>query len=246
MSDSSHLEQNSDTALDRLLEKDAGLATPIVEPESSGGASSKREQILQGATQVFLQSGYAKTSMDRVAAEAGVSKQTIYSHFQDKEGLFKALIERVTIRRLELEFQLKPFQGEPARVLRRLAESFLAKMDDPEDISLLRLVIAESAHFPELAQLYSRTVIQYGYRNLSHYFESHPKLNIPDPEATARIFLGSLAAFIISQEILQGKQTMPMEKERLIDSLIFYIFHNKQWWVLSYKIFQHSSFIIQN
>lgn len=221
MSDSSHLEQNSDTGFDCLLE--AGLARPIVALEPSGGASSKREQILQGAMQVFLQSGYAKTSMDRVAAEAGVSKQTIYSHFQDKQGLFRALIERVTIRRLQLEFQLVPFQGEPVRVLRWLAESFLAKMDDPEYISLLRLVIAESGQFPELAQLYTRTVIQYGYRNLSHYFESHPELKIPDPEATARIFLGSLVSFILSQEILQGKQTMPMERDRLINSLIFCI-----------------------
>lgn len=52
---------------------------------------------MQGAIQVFLKKGYAKTSMDRVSAAAGVSKQTIYSHFQDKEGLFKALIERLTL-----------------------------------------------------------------------------------------------------------------------------------------------------
>ena len=52
----------------------------------------KQEMILQGAVRVFLQLGYAGTSMDRVASEAGVSKQTIYSNFQDKEGLFTALM----------------------------------------------------------------------------------------------------------------------------------------------------------
>lgn len=185
--------------------------------------SIKQEQILQGAMQVFLAHGYAKTSMDRVAAAAGVSKQTIYSHFQDKEGLFVALIESVTIRRLQLECQSDPFQGEPNVVLRRLAESFLAKMDDPEYIAFLRLVIAESARFPELAQLYTRTVIQYGFQNLSSYFQAHPELNIADPEATARIFLGALVAFILSQEILQGKHTIPMAKERLIDRLMHLI-----------------------
>jgi AcrR family transcriptional regulator len=65
--------------------------------------SEKREQILQGAIQVFLQRGYAGTSMDQVATIANVSKQTIYSHFQDKEGLFTALIERVTIERWQAE-----------------------------------------------------------------------------------------------------------------------------------------------
>ncbi|HEY9851678.1 MAG TPA: TetR/AcrR family transcriptional regulator [Leptolyngbyaceae cyanobacterium] len=192
----------------------------MVELETNLAINSKREQILKGAMQVFLHNGYANTSMDRVAAEAGVSKQTIYTHFQDKEGLFRSLIERVTIRRLQAEFQSEPFQGEPTTVLRRLAESILGRMEDPEYIAFLRLVVAESGRFPELAQLYTRTVIQYGYKNLSSYLESNPELNIADPEATARIFFGTLGAFIISQEVLHGKHTMPMEKERLINSLI--------------------------
>jgi AcrR family transcriptional regulator len=219
MSDPSYLEKSAEAVCDRPSEVDAGSAKPIVLAKSLGG-SSKGEQILQGAMKVFLKQGYANTSMDRVAAEAGVSKQTIYSHFQDKEGLFIALIERVTIRRLQREFQSELFQGEPNTMLRRLAENFLEKTDDQEYIAVLRLVIAESARFPELAQLYTCTVIQRGYQTLSAYFKSHPELNFPDPEATARIFISSLSDFILSQEILQGKHTMPMEKERLISTLL--------------------------
>ncbi|MUL38399.1 TetR/AcrR family transcriptional regulator [Gloeocapsopsis dulcis] len=208
----------SDPALNYLNEVGVELVNHL-ESEPVGSSHSKREQILQGAMQVFLKQGYAKTSMDRVATAAGVSKQTIYSHFQDKEGLFIALIERVTIRSFLCEFQ-NPFQGEPEIVLRRIAERFLAKMDDQEYIAFFRLVIAESARFPELAQLYTRTVVQFGFRNLSNYFAARPELNIADTEATARIFLGSLVAFVLAQEVLHGKHTMPMEKERLISSLI--------------------------
>jgi AcrR family transcriptional regulator len=182
--------------------------------------SKKQEQILQGAMQVFLHCGYAGTSMDRVATQAQVSKQTIYSHFQDKKGLFTALIERVTIRRFQHEMSIATCQDEPAIVLRRLAESLLSKMEDQEYLAIIRLVIAESGRFPELAQLYSRTVIRYGVRTLGAYFENHPELNIADPEATARIFLGTLVAFILSQEILLGKHAMPMAKERITDSLL--------------------------
>lgn len=194
----------------------------MMEKKATLAINSKQEQILQGAMRIFLHHGYATTSMDRIAAEAGVSKQTIYSHFQDKEGLFRALIERVTIRRLQAEYQSESelFQGEPVVVLSKLAKSILHRMEDPEYIAFIRLVIAESGRFPELAQLYSNTVVQYGYRNLSAYFQSHPELNIPDPEATTRIFMGTIVAFMLSQEILQGKHTMPMEKERLIKSLI--------------------------
>ncbi|MFB2893180.1 TetR/AcrR family transcriptional regulator [Aerosakkonemataceae cyanobacterium BLCC-F50] len=194
----------------------------MIQKKATLAINNKREQILQGAMRIFLHHGYATTSMDRVAAEAGVSKQTIYSHFQDKEGLFRALIERVTIRRLQAEYQSEAevFQGEPVAVLTKLANSILRRIEDPEYIAFIRLVIAESGRFPELAQLYTNTVLQYGYRNLCTYFQSHPELNIPDPEATTRIFMGTIGGFILSQEILQGKHTMPMEKERLIQSLI--------------------------
>jgi AcrR family transcriptional regulator len=186
-------------------------------------ANPKREQILQGATQVFLEHGYAGTSMDRVAAQAGVSKQTIYSHFQDKNGLFSALFERITIQRLRADLHAVPLKGEPRQALRRLAEAFLKKMDDPEYLALIRLVIGESGRFPELAQLFTQTVIQFGFRAISSYLTTHPELNIRDPEATTRIFFGSLVAFILSQELLLGKLTMPMERSRLIDSLMICI-----------------------
>ncbi|MBV8882828.1 MAG: TetR/AcrR family transcriptional regulator, partial [Chroococcidiopsidaceae cyanobacterium CP_BM_RX_35] len=171
-------------------------------------------------TKVFLRHGYAGTSMDRVAAAAGVSKQTIYTHFQDKNGLFTALIERVTTRQLQLEFGPEPFQGEPSTLLRRIAQGYLNKMDDREFIDLLRVVIAESDRFPELAKLYTRTVIQPTCLGLSMYFAAHPELNLPDPAASAQIFFGSLSAFILSQQILYGKQFMPMDDERLIDTLV--------------------------
>ena len=51
--------------------------------------------------QEFLARGYAAASMDRVASIAGVSKATVYSHFGDKEGLFKALVESMAKQRMQ-------------------------------------------------------------------------------------------------------------------------------------------------
>jgi AcrR family transcriptional regulator len=188
--------------------------------DESVAIREKREQILEGAMQVFLSHGYAGTSMDRAAAAAGVSKQTIYSHFQDKEGLFTALIERVTIQRMQFDVHVATSQDDAAALMRQLAEVFLQKMTDDEYLSLFRVVIAESVRFPELAQLYTRTVIQKGQLALSTYFKSHPELNIADPEAIARIFWGSLVSFLVSQEILYGKLIIPMEQDRLVNNLI--------------------------
>jgi AcrR family transcriptional regulator len=183
--------------------------------------SCKPEQILQGAFQVFLQHGYAGTSMDRVAAEAGVSKHTIYNHFQGKEGLFIALIERLVLRHFQMEFGCGvPETAPPEKVLRRFAEILLARMDDPEYIAFVRLMIAESGRFPDLAQLYVREVIQCGTEVLSAYFKSRPELDVPDPAMTCQVFFGSLISFILSQEVLHGKFIIPASKERLIHYLV--------------------------
>jgi AcrR family transcriptional regulator len=184
-------------------------------------SNQKQEQILQGAMQVFLRDGYAGTSMDRVSAEAGVSKQTIYSHFQDKEGLFKALIERVTIASFRGLFCTEDLHGEPAIILREIAETYFTKVaDNPEYLALFRLIITESQRFPELAKLYTQTVIQRGRKLLSQYFASHPELGINDPEATAQIFFGSLVSYVMVQEMLYGKEMMSISRDRILDSLM--------------------------
>ena len=53
---------------------------------------SKRDLIVEAARKLFLEAGYGTTSMDALAAKAGVSKPTIYSYFANKEALFGAVM----------------------------------------------------------------------------------------------------------------------------------------------------------
>ncbi|MEA5503079.1 TetR/AcrR family transcriptional regulator [Halotia wernerae UHCC 0503] len=183
--------------------------------------TNKPEQILQGAMQEFLQHGYADTSMDRVAATAGVSKQTLYSYFKDKEGLFTALIERIVSERFEFLFNSQILQGEPEVVLHQLATTLLTQiLNDQKYLSFIRLVFAESGRFPHLAQTFIRNGFGLGIQILTQYLASHPELKISDPEATARIFAGSVMSYIMTMEMLHGKHVMPMSSDRLINSLI--------------------------
>ncbi len=69
--------------------------------------NKKAEQILKGALPEFLEHGYAATRMDQVAKTAKVSKQTLYSYFDDKEGLFTALVQYVACQKFRL-FWTKP------------------------------------------------------------------------------------------------------------------------------------------
>ena len=63
---------------------------PVLRP---GLSKAKYDQILRGARQVFLESGYGSASMDRIAREAGVSKGTLYNYFANKETLFATMIQ---------------------------------------------------------------------------------------------------------------------------------------------------------
>ncbi|MBD1833446.1 MULTISPECIES: TetR/AcrR family transcriptional regulator [unclassified Coleofasciculus] len=194
--------------------------TKMTEPKQDGLAE-KAEQILTGAMQEFLVHGYAATSMDRVAKTAGVSKPTVYTYFQDKEGLFTALVQRFAQRKFSIIQRFLPSEGDAFVVLRQLLTKALNEIIcDGEEIALLRLIIGESGRFPELAQIFVRTLVKPGVETLSQYLASSPNLKIADPEATARIFLGALVHFMMVQKMLHGQDILPMESDRLIDSLM--------------------------
>jgi len=182
---------------------------------------NKVDKILQGAMQEFLVNGYAGTSMDKVAAAAGVSKATVYSHFKDKEGLFKALMEKRTRQKFQLIFGKQSLEGEPKIILRHLATKGLEQMaQDQEHRALMRVIIGESGRFPELAEVCVLYMMKPVFDTLTKYLREHPELNLADPEAVARIFLGALVHFHIAQELLYGKNILPMTNDRLIDNLV--------------------------
>jgi AcrR family transcriptional regulator len=194
----------------------------------SSYSKAKREQIVKAALETFLQYGYKGTSMNRVAERAGVIKQTIYSHFHDKEGLFKAIIESVTLEHFRSQFGERiAIHEEPQLVLKKIAQMISGRQNDKHYIALMRTVIGESSRFPELARLYVKTVIKPAMKILCDYFNDRRELKIADPEAVARIYCGSLVSYVITQEILYGKEVVPFQMERLSENLIDLILRRK-------------------
>ena len=183
----------------------------------------KAEAILAGGMQEFLAHGYAGTSMDRIATAAGVSKATVYSHFQDKEGLFTALIEQLVQGKFRSLFEPSPenLQLEPRIFLHELANRFLdISVNEPEFLNFMRLIIGESGRFPQLARAFVRNIERNSFGMLQQYLAACPQLKLADPEATARIFIGAVVHFLIVQEMLHGKDIVPMERDRLINNLV--------------------------
>ncbi|MHB8476991.1 MAG: TetR/AcrR family transcriptional regulator [Steroidobacteraceae bacterium] len=119
---------------------------------SRADALRLRQRILETATQLFLAQGYGSTSIEAVAARAGVSKRTLYHRFDDKAALFTAVVHQI-IEQIRPAAGVPLIEGATVRdILGRLAAMMLRAALSPPAIALHRLVMAESARFPELVR----------------------------------------------------------------------------------------------
>jgi len=120
---------------------------------SQSEASQIRERILDIATDLFLTQGYGATSIEAIAKQAAMSKRTFYHRFDDKADLFGAVVHRL-IGRLRPPQVAPLFEGIALpEILQRLAKIILHAALSPEAIALHRLMISETARFPELAAI---------------------------------------------------------------------------------------------
>ena len=193
-------------------------------------SAEKSATILKGAMKEFLKHGYAGTSMDQIAKVAGVSKATVYSHFGDKESLFNAVIQDLVQEKFQTVMSLdrpESLGQDPKQVLSEMVTKMLENTSDRNFHNFIRIIIGESGRFPELAKAYVNNLAKPGITALTNYLKSHPELKLEDPEATVRIIVGSLVYFVMLQEMLHGKDIMPLESDRLTNTLIDLITRNQ-------------------
>lgn len=112
----------------------------------------KRQAILEAAIAEFRSQGFDATSMDRVAASAGVSKRTVYNHFPSKDALFAEILRGLWQRSADmLSVPYRPDQPLREQLLQLLQQK-LRLLDDPAFIDLSRVAIAHGVHSPERAR----------------------------------------------------------------------------------------------
>ena len=113
-------------------------------------STAKREAILAAATRAFFEHGYAATAIEHVAAEADVSKVTIYNQFGDKRGLFTAAVE-AECERMRSAFAVEPSpSGTLRQRLTAIGEAMMAFLSRPEMVQFERRIAAETEHEPAI------------------------------------------------------------------------------------------------
>jgi TetR/AcrR family transcriptional regulator, mexJK operon transcriptional repressor len=178
------------------LEDDRSLADACLEAVCGGDTTSpKRAAIIAAATDLFTHSGYGAVSMDAIAAKAGVSKRTVYSHFPGKDVLFAAVMTRHcgTVSGTD-GWDLDP-EVEPREMLTDRGRRFLKLVTSREAVALFRTVTAEAERFPELGRAFFDSGPKCWTGSFEDYLRAQDergRLRIPNPELAAKFLISVL------------------------------------------------------
>ncbi len=180
----------------------------------------KRVQILTGAATVFAADGYEGASMARIAAIAGVSKGTLYNHFDSKAALFTAYVGEKCQQTLARVFDGANHDGDPAEVLRGIGKRMVQMMLSDVGLAIYRVVIAEATKFPDLARGFFESGPARAIGFMADWLAEETRrgrLNVPDPAFAAEQFFNLCQTRLVLRRKLE---MLPDPPERDIDEVV--------------------------
>ena len=177
-----------------------------------------------------MRDGFAAASTDAIAAEAKVSKRTLYVYYPSKEELFAGVMRELTVedrrtRALVSVEEITPGSEEELRKdLLELATKIVATMMQADYLALLRTTIADTHRFPQLGGLFRATVPERAMRSFAVFMERSRECGVVGPgvdgETAARIFVGPLLTYAVLDGLLaEGRPRPPAQKkiEEIVD-----------------------------
>jgi len=178
----------------------------------------KRAAIVQAALQEFRSSGFEATSMDRIAAAAGVSKRTVYNHFPSKDDLFEQiLLELWNCSAAVNAIGYRPQQPLRAQLLELMRQKMLL-LRDPYFLDLARVAIAEAIHTPQRAQdMVARlSSKEEGVSVFVRAAQADGKLKAGDPAFMAMTLQGQLKSFAFWPQVAMGQPALDEAQEAAV------------------------------
>ncbi len=175
----------------------------------------KRQAIVDAAIAEFRGHGFEGTSMDRVAAAAGVSKRTVYNHFPSKDALFEEILGRLWQR--SSEAVSLPYRADrPLREqLLQLLQQKLRLLDDAVFVDLSRVAIAQGIHSPERARaLLARLgAKEEGTTAWLRAALADGRLQAVDPEFASQQLQALVKGFAFWPQITLGQPPLPAARQ---------------------------------
>ncbi len=179
-------------------------------------------EILEAALAVFAQKGFAATRLDDVAVKAGITKGTIYLYFDSKQALFEALARQSVGAQIEqIKTQLAAFPGSSPELLRLVLSTMGQFITTSDRIVLLRLVVAEAANFPKLAEFWRREIIDQGIGLMTGIIQrgiARGEFRQIEPQHAARLCVAPMLIIMLWRTAFGQFDETPYDYQGLIES----------------------------
>lgn len=168
-----------------------GSARVAEEQVTENRQTKKQLEVLTVASDYFLSHGYKGTSINAMARDSGISKESIYRYFSSKKELFEAVIakELATYRK---NLQFLDYETESIALdtaLKRTAETIVGVVTTDRTLSLRRLIFQQVKQAPDIGQYYYEIGPQAAYKNLEKIFAAHQQETDFKPEKLANYFV---------------------------------------------------------
>lgn len=166
-------------------------------------AEQKRTAIVDAATALFLESGYDRTSLAKVADLAGVSKATLFKQFPTKAALFEAIVTEAW--NIDGANEIRPEPGDLETGLTSIGRGYVDLLTRPGMTDLFRIVIAEVPRFPELGNTQFDLGKMPYFDSVRRYLDAERAAgtaDIDDAELAATQFLGMISNFVFWPRLL--------------------------------------------
>lgn len=202
-------------------------------PGRPTGAAASEEAILDAARTLFLQAGYDGVNLERIAAHAGLSRQTLYNRFGSKDAIFRAMLARHWALLTDAPFMRAPREAvgdkAPAAVLEDLSRTILRFIEERRQVAFTRLVIAESRRLPWIAEEFYRLGKAPLMRALSACLDEmvrRGQIDCPDTGLAAHQFLGLLQEFVFWPKVMAtgaGASHLPPPDRAVAESVRMFL-----------------------
>jgi len=192
--------------------------TPLIETD----AHDCRARLIQAAAEVFVEEGY-RASVERVAARAGVARQTLYNHFPCKADLFGEVVRQSTAALL---ITLDANQQTLRERLLRFGAMYRNKVLSAEGLGFFRTLAAETVRFPELAASFYRTGPAQTAARLSVVLKeamSRGEMRAASPEFAANLLLSMLVGADRSHYLFSGDPPPESDPEHVAQIIDCYL-----------------------
>ncbi|HZA40914.1 MAG TPA: TetR/AcrR family transcriptional regulator [Actinomycetota bacterium] len=181
----------------------------------------RREDILRASLHLFAEKGFHGTSMRDIAREADITEGLIYHYFASKRDLFRAIIEDHSFLPLLRTLPDLAGQLDLRALLIVLARGFFDVLR--QNTELVRLLLQEVQVFPEEKEAFFADAVGESISELAQVLETRMNARARsqvDPQVASRLFLNSLLAFFVEQEILGGKHLLPADEGIYIEHVV--------------------------